>query len=225
MAATAGHRSRLLSRYEDSGISSLADYEIVELILTYAIPRKDTKAIAKALLSRYKTIGALLHADKSELAACEGIGSRSSLLFQLLRDVTEHCLEEKYEKRPLIRHREDVEDYLRFKFGTMGDENVAVLFLDNGHKVIAIEVVCEGTVNQCAVYPRLIMEKAIRHKAAAIIVAHNHPGGGANPSEADWQITERLAAICTSLDIPLLDHVIVTRENTISLKESARWPK
>ena len=220
----AGHRSRLLSRFEDTGIESLADYEIVELILTFVIPRKDTKSIAKDLLKQYKSVGALLNADPSELSKVNGIGRRASLLFQLLRDVTVYCLEEKYEKRPFVLHRKDVEDHLRFAFGFKGDEYVAVLFLDNGHNIIKTDIVCEGTVNQCAVYPRDIMEKALRCKAAAIIVAHNHPGGSAIPSEADWLITERLAGICRQLEVPLLDHVIVSREKTVSLTDFSRWP-
>jgi DNA repair protein RadC len=222
--SSTGHRSRLLSRFEETGIESLADYEIVELILTYVIPRKDTKSIAKDLLKRYASIGALLNADASELSKVNGIGKRASLLFQLFRDVTVYCLEEKYVKRPLVLHRKDVEEYLRLAFGFKGDEYVAVLFLDNGNNIIKTNVVCEGTVNQCAVYPRDIMDKALRCKAAAIIVAHNHPGGSATPSEADWLITERLAGICRLLEIPLLDHVIVSREKTVSLKDFSRWP-
>jgi DNA repair protein RadC len=219
-----GHRSRLMSRYEESGIGSLADYEIVELILAHIIPRKDTKAIAKDLLKRYGSIGALLNAEKTELSKVNGVGRRAGLLFQLFRDVAVYCLREKYEKRPIVLHRKDVEEYLRLNLGFKGEEYIAVLFLDNGNNIIGTEVVCEGTVNQCAVYPREIIEHALRRKAASIIVAHNHPGGGANPSEADWLITERLAAICGLLEIPLLDHVIVLREKTVSLKEFARWP-
>jgi DNA repair protein RadC len=224
-ALSTGHRSRLLSRFEGSGIGSLANYEIVELILTFVIPRKDTKAIAKELLSRYKTIGALLNAEKAELLEIKGVGRQAGLLFQLFRDVTSYCIEEKYVKRPLALHRGDVEKYLRFNFGFKGEEYVAVLFLDNGNNIIGTDIVCEGTVNQCVVYPRDVIEKALRYKAAAIIVAHNHPGGGTNPSEADWMITERLAGICKQLDIPLLDHVIVSREKIVSLREQARWPK
>jgi DNA repair protein RadC len=223
-APSTGHRSRLLSRFEESGIQALADYEIIELILAHVIPRRDTKAIAKDLLKRYKSVGALLNADRSELADVDGIGRRASLLLQLFRDVTVYCLKEKYEKRPLVLHRKDVEEYLRFTFGFKGNEFVAVLFLDNGNNIIESGVVHEGTVNQCVVYPRTIIDRALRCKAAAIIVAHNHPGGSATPSEADWQITERLADICRQLEIPLLDHVIVSRETTVGLKDLPRWP-
>jgi DNA repair protein RadC len=166
----------------------------------------------------------VLHADRAELAKIKGIGRRAGMLFSLMRDVIAYCLREKYEKRPLVLHRRDVEEYLRFAFGRRGDEYVAAMYLDNGHNVIATEIVSEGTVNQCAVYPRAIVEKAVRNKAAFIILAHNHPGGAAGPSEADWNITDRLAKIGKLMEIPLLDHVIVTRDTAVSLREQPRWP-
>jgi DNA repair protein RadC len=220
-----GHRARLLSRFEKNGLSSLADYEIVELLLSYVILRRDTKPLAKELLAKFKTVSGVLHADKSELAAIKGIGRRSGMLFTLMREVIAYCLQEKYEKRPLVLHRRDVEEYLRFAFGRRGDEFVAAMYLDNGHNIIATEIVSEGTVNQCAVYPRAIVEKAVQCKAASIILAHNHPGGAASPSEADWSITDRLAKIGKLMEIPLLDHVIVTRDAAVSLCELPRWPK
>jgi DNA repair protein RadC len=224
-AAHDGHRSRLLSRFEKSGLSALADYEIVELLLSYAIPRRDTKSLAKELLAKFKTVSGVLHANTSELAAVKGIGWRSAMLFTLMRETIAYCLQEKCETRQCVHHRRDVEEYLRFAFGRRGDEYVAALYLDNGHNVIATEIVSEGTVNQCAVYPRAIVEKAVSCKAAFIILAHNHPGGCAGPSEADWSITERLAKIGKLMEIPLLDHVIVTRDAAVSLCEMPRWPK
>jgi DNA repair protein RadC len=219
----AGHRSRLLLRFEENGCASLQDYEIVELILTFAIPRKDTKPIAKDLLRRYKTLSGLLHADRDDVAMVPGVGRRAGLLFTLFRDVATYCLAEKYHKRPIIHHRHDVQEYLRFAFGLRPTEYVAVLFLDNGNNVIETEIVHEGTVNQCAVYPRTIIEKALRYKATSIIMAHNHPGGSVEPSQSDWAITERLFNICTLMDMPLLDHVIVARDAVVSLKDLPKW--
>ncbi len=219
-----GHRGRLLARFEQSGISSLADYEIIELILTFVIPRRDTKPIAKELVRKFKTLSGLFHADKSELEQITGIGRRASLLFSLMRDVIAYCLQEKYESRPQVSRSTDVEEYLRFNFGARGDEYVAALYLDSGNNVIATDIVGEGTVNQCAVYPRTIVEKAVRCKAASLILAHNHPGGGVSPSEADWNITLRIAEICRLLEIQLLDHVIVARDKTVSMRDMPRWP-
>jgi DNA repair protein RadC len=222
-AGHVGHRARLLSRFEKQGLASFADYEIVELLLTFVIPRKDTKPIAKELLRKYKTVYGLLNAAPTELAKVSGMGRRAGMLFFLVRDVCAYCLREKYERRPLL-HRKDVEEYLRFAFGARGEEYVAAVYLDNGNNVISTEIVCEGTVNQCAVYPRNIVEQAVRFKASRIILAHNHPGGGATASEADWNITLRLAEICRLLEIDLLDHVIVARDTTVSMREQARWP-
>ena len=219
-----GHRKRLLDRFAENGLSSLLDYEIIELLLTFAVPRRDTKPLAKELLRRFGSINGILHADKSEFEEMPGLSRRAGLLFTLLREVMAHSLKERYEKRPAMTHRRDVEEYLQFNFGHKKDEYVAVLYLDNSNNVINTEIVCEGTVNQCAVYPRAIIEQALRCKAAGLILAHNHPGGGVSPSEADWAITERLMKIGTLLEIPVLDHVIIARDSAISLHDMPRWP-
>lgn len=221
----AGHRSRLLHRYTKNGLSSLLPHEILEFFLTYSIPRRDTKSIAHKLLNRYKTISATINAPVEELMSIEGIGLRSAVLFPLIRDIIAYCLRERFEKQEAISHRQDVEEYLRFFFGQRRDEYVATLFLDNSNHVLQTDIIAEGTVNQCAVYPRSIIERALRYGAASVILAHNHPGGGLNPSEADWLITERLFTVGKLLEIPLLDHIIISKDKVISLREFPRWPK
>jgi DNA repair protein RadC len=134
------------------------------------------------------------------------------------------CLKEKYREQPLIAHRTDVEEHLKFHFGLMREEYVAALFLDNGNRVLNTEIISEGTVNQCAVYPRTVIELALKRGAASIILAHNHPGGSTTPSEADWDITKRLFDIGKLLEIPLLDHIIIAKETAFSLRELSRWP-
>ncbi len=221
-----GHRKRLALRFEKdrhAPLAGLADYEIVELLLTFVFPQGDTKPLAKELLGRYKTVYALLHADKNDLLQIKGVGERTCRLFSLVREVAAHGLGERLQRQPL-HHRKDVEDYLKFRFGGRGDEYVAVIYLDNGNNVIATEIESVGTVNQCVVYARNILEKAFRHKAAKLILAHNHPGGSASPSESDWNITRRLFDACRLLDMELLDHLIVARDTTISLREHSRWP-
>lgn len=219
-----GHRSRLLQRYINAGIEALALHEIVELLLTYAIPRKDTKQIAHRLVTRFKTLGSLINASEDELIKVSGISIRSATLFHLLRDIMAICLKERYEKQDLITHRRDVEEYLRFYFGQRRDEYVAAIFLDNSNHILNTEIVAEGTVNQCAVYPRLIIERALRCSATSMIIAHNHPGGGLTPSEADWLITERLFAVGKMLELPLMDHIIISHQKVISLRDLPRWP-
>lgn len=220
-----GHRQRLRKRYEKSGLAGLHDYEIVELILMFILPLKDTKQIAKNLLAHYKTISAMLNAKPDELEQFNGIGTKAAHFLSLFKEVMAYCLIEKYEKQSVISRRKDVEEYLRFHFGMRKDEFVAVLFLDNSNRIIATEEIVEGTVNQCVVYPRVIVEKALKHGASSLIMAHNHPGGNIQASESDWQITQRLHTVGKILDIALLDHIIIVRDRVISLRDQARWPE
>jgi DNA repair protein RadC len=220
-----GHRTRLLERFARSGLSAFHDHEIIELLLTYAIPRKDTKKIAKDLLQQYKTVGTIINTPPDQLMEVDGIGERSALLISLLKEIMALCLREKYEKQSAIAHRRDVEEYLRFHFGHRRDEYVAALYLDNANHVLETTILATGTVNQCTVYPRNVVERALRCGAASVIIAHNHPGGGLKPSDADWLITKRLCAIGKLLEIPLLDHILITKEDVMSLRALPQWPK
>ncbi|MCX7727039.1 MAG: DNA repair protein RadC, partial [Chitinispirillaceae bacterium] len=191
-----GHRERLRERYLKNGIDALQQHEILELLLTFAIPRRDTKQIAYALLRRYKTINGVCNASLYELKEIAGIGSKSAVLLNLIRDIIAYCLKERYSSTNVISNRSDVENYLRINFGFRKDEYVAALFLNSANRVIQTDIIAIGTVNQCHLSPRMIIEKALRYGAAAIIIAHNHPAGTTTPSEQDWQITERLFTIC-----------------------------
>jgi DNA repair protein RadC len=219
-----GHRERLLERFEENGISALSDHEIIELLLTYVHARCDTKSIAKDLLKTFKTISGVVSAPSKQLQTIKGIGPKAAALFPLVKELMSCCLKEKYREQPLIAHRKDVEEHLRFHFGLMREEYVAALYLDNAHRVLNAEIISEGTVNQCVVYPRAVIERAFRNGAASIILAHNHPGGSTTPSEADWEITKRLFDVGNLLDIPLLDHIIIAKETAFSLRELSRWP-
>ncbi|MBN1308111.1 MAG: DNA repair protein RadC [Chitinispirillaceae bacterium] len=223
-ASPAGHRRRLLERYCRNGIDALHPHEIVELLLTYAIGRKDTKRIAKKLLERFKTISAICNAPLEMLQQIDGIGPNSAGLFMLVRDLLGWCLRERYERSSVIADRRDVETYLRFFYGFRPDEYVAALFLDAANHAVQTDLIAEGTVNQCAVFPRIVIEKALRCRAASMIIAHNHPAGTAAPSEQDWQLTERLFAAGKLLDIPLIDHIIICSETTVGLRDLPRWP-
>lgn len=214
----------MLNRYIKTGISSLNDYEILELLLTFALPRRDTKPIAKDLIARYGTVSAAVNAPLDELCGVKGLGLRSAALFALVRDTISFCLSENFEKKPIITHRGDMEEYLRFHFGHRRDEFIVAIFLDGGRQVICAEVVAEGTVNRSVVYPRKIMDVAIRRGASSFILAHNHPAGTMTPSEEDWRTTERLMAAGKSMDVPLTDHIIISKDRVISMRDYDRWP-
>ncbi|MBD3390852.1 MAG: DNA repair protein RadC [Chitinivibrionales bacterium] len=219
-----GHRQRLLKRFESGGLDGLHDYEIIELFLTHVIPRRDTKPVAKELLKRYRSVSGVLNAAPSELTTVAGIGGRAALFLTLVREIASYCLREKYSRQSVLTKRSDVEEYLRFSIGMKSDEYVAALYLDSGNHCVATEIVAEGTVNQCAIYPRLVVQRGLAHGAAGIILAHNHPGGAPGPSAADWRITERLSTVGKLLDMPLIDHIIICGDTTISLRDLPKWP-
>lgn len=220
-----GHRARLLERFNSAGLAGMHDYEVVELLLTFIIPRVDTKPIAKRLLKRYKTVSGILNAPYPELITIEGFGPKSASFVTFFRDIIPYCLYEKYRGKSIVSHRKDVEAYLRFKFSMKRNEYLAALYLDNGNHILNTEIIFEGTVNQCAIYPRKIIEKALLHSASSIILAHNHPGGCMQPSEADWNITERIHQLTRLLDMSLLDHIIISHNRAVSLRDLQRWPK
>ena len=223
-SGSAGHRARLLEKYIKSGVAALNDYEIIELLLTFALPRRDTKPIAKRLIARYGTFSAAINAPLDELSAIDGLGRRSAALFTLVKDTISFCLNEDCVEKPVIAHRGDIERYLRFNFGHRREEYVAAVFLDGGNHVLATEIVAQGTVNRCVIYPRDIMNRAFKCGAASFILAHNHPAGTAAASEEDWKTTERLAETGKLMDVPLVDHIIISSDRTISLREFSRWP-
>lgn len=221
----AGHRKRLLERFAKSGLAGFHNYEIIELLLTCIIPRRDVKPAAKQLMHAYGSVSGVLNAKPEELQRVNMIGERAALFIMLMREVMAYALRERYERRCVITHRRDVEEYLRFRFGHKPNEYVAVLFLDTAHQVIDTRIVAEGTVNQCAIYPRAVVQIALELGAASLLLVHNHPGGSRQPSDADWALTHRMMQVGKMLDLPLLDHIIVLRDAAISLRELPRWEK
>jgi len=215
----------LLEKYTDRGLSALSDYEVLEFLLTFALPRIDTKPIAKALLGRYGTVSAVINAPLDELCEIKGLGRRSAVLFTLVKDIMAYTLRERVVDKPIITQRSDVENYLRSRLSERRDERVIALYLDNGNRVLGDEIVAEGTVNRCVIFPRKVMEGAMRHSAAAFILVHNHPGGTAAASEEDWKTTERLYNAGKQIDIPMLDHIIISKDKAVSLREFKRWPE
>jgi len=222
-SSSSGHRARILDRFTTAGITALHDHEILELLLSFAIPRRDTKGMAKELLGRYKTVGKVLNAPAEELQEFDGIGIRAAALFSLTGEVASICLREKYERGSAVTNREHVHNYLRFHFGFKRHEYIAVLYLNSANRVITTQIVAEGTVNQCAVYPRTIIAKALSCGAASLIMAHNHPGGCPNASDPDWDLTRRIWVACKALDLPLLDHIVILPGDVISLRATPKW--
>ncbi len=213
-----GHRQRIKEKYEKSGIDGWLDYEVLELALSYAIPRKDTKPIAKELISRFKTINGVLDSDIKELRTINGISNHIALFLNLLKDIAILYLEKGLHNKDLLSSPQVVYDYLKASLKGAVDEEFKTLFLDSRNQIIAVETLKTGTVNRSAVYPRKIVERALYNHAAGVVIAHNHPAGTLQPSQDDIKITNAIKTALETVDIVLLDHIIIGGNGYFSFK-------
>ena len=213
-----GHRQRIKEKYEKSGIDGWLDYEVLELVLSYAIPRKDTKPIAKELISRFKTINGVLDSDIKELRTINGISNHTALFLNLLKDIAILYLEKGLHNKDMLSSPQVVYDYLKASLKGAVDEEFKTLFLDSRNQLIAIETLKTGTVNRSVVYPRKIVERALYNHAAGVIIAHNHPAATLQPSQDDSTITNAVKTALETIDIVLLDHIIIGGNGYFSFK-------
>jgi DNA repair protein RadC len=218
-----GHRRRLKERFKQGGLKALsADYELVELILGYAIPRKDLKTLAKRLLKTFGSFQGILNAPLERLEAISGVGEHTALLFKVILASLETHLGEKIRRKPIISSPQALMEYLKVTMSGLRDETVRVLFLNTQNELIVEEVLQEGTVDQTVVYPRKVLERALYHKATALIVVHNHPSGNPAPSPEDEHLTRALKEAARNLNIQIHDHLIMGRGAYFSFRESGR---
>ncbi len=215
----AGHRQRLKQRLVEHGLQSLADYEVLELLLTYALPRRDVKPLAKKLLEQFSSLKGVLDAPLEKLMEIDGVSTHTATLVVFSRSLIPRYLNQDVIARDSITSPAQAGELCRSHLEGLADEHFFAIFLDNQHHVLAAETIHRGTVSMSAVYPRTVMERALYHKAAAVIVAHNHPGGSTSPSADDLAITRELQQAATSLGLRLLDHLIVAGPKVVSLQE------
>jgi len=215
-----GHRQRIKTKYEKSGLNGWLDYEVLELVLSYSIPRKDTKSIARELLLRFKSINGVLDADNRDLQSINGISKHTVLFLNLLKDVSVLYMEERMFRRDLLSSPQVVYDYLKVSLKGLMDEGFKMLFLDNRNQLIAMETLKNGTVNQAIVFPRKIVERALYHHAVGVLIAHNHPSGSLEPSQEDQDVTKDIREALKTVDITLLDHIIIGGNEFFSFKEN-----
>jgi len=214
-----GHRQRIKDKYKKSGIDGWLDYEVLELALSYAIVRKDTKPIAKELITRFKTINGILDADREELKSVPGISEHAALFFSLLKDIAILYLESGLHNKNLLSSSEVVYAYLKASLKGSADEEFKTLFLNGSNQLIAVETLQTGTVNRSVVYPRKIVERALYHHALGVIIAHNHPAGTLKPSQDDCAVTKTIRDALKTVEISLLDHIIIGGNDYFSFNE------
>lgn len=217
----AGHRSRLKEKYINSGIEGFHDYEILEILLTYSIGRKDVKPIAKDLLKKFGSIGKVFKAEAKELLEIDGIGEGSAVFLKLVGDIAKNCYKENLCENDVIsiKSKSDLLSYLRGEMGYSGREEFKVLFLNSANHLIGDETLFYGTIDKSAVYPREIVERCIKNGAKSVVFAHNHPSGNTTPSRQDKELTQYMYDSLKLLDIRLLDHIIITKNSYFSFLE------
>jgi DNA repair protein RadC len=213
------HRLRLKEKFVGSGVDAFHDYEVLELLLTYAIPRRDVKPLAKELLTQFGSLKGVLDAQSGDLEQIKGIGLHTALLIKLIKDVAALYLKERAKEKAQISCTRELFDYCQTAMGGLKDEQFRVIYLDAQNRIIDVETIQDGIVNQAVVYPRKVLEKALRRKASAIILVHNHPSGHVKPSEADIRLTRTIQETARMLDILVHDHIIIGENRFFSFRE------
>ena len=213
------HRQRLKEKFVGSGVDAFHDYEVLELLLTYAIPRRDLKPLAKELLTQFGSLKGVLDAPSGDLEQIKGIGLHTALLIKLIKDVAALYLKERAKEKAQISCTRELFDYCQTAMGGLKDEQFRVIYLDAQNRIIDVETIQDGIVNQAVVYPRKVLEKALRRKASAIILVHNHPSGHVKPSEADIRLTRTIQETARMLDILVHDHIIIGENRFFSFRE------
>lgn len=208
-----GHRERLKCRFDQTGLDGFSEHEILELLLFFCIPRKDTKAIAKTLLKEFGSFAGVFAASAESLQKVKGVGENSARLIRFFSETSKLSIRRKaFAELPVISSASALMEYLGATMANLPEEQLRVIFLDNSNRILKDEVLSEGIEDQTAVYPRKVVKRALMLNSTGIIVVHNHPTGQLNPSNADRNITRALQSAAESLDLRLLDHVIVGRE-------------
>jgi DNA repair protein RadC len=215
-----GHRKRLRQRFLKFGLESFADYEIVELLLTLAIPRSDVKQRAKVLIARFGTLHGILDASLADLQAVNGIGSVTPVALKVIKAAATLYLQQDGEVRDSLIDSTQIAEFWRMRIGALQNEVFQVAYLDSGYRLLrdGVETLEEGTIDRAAVYPRRVIEAALRRGAAALVLAHNHPNGNVSPSEQDKVLTRAIVLAAETVGIKIFDHVIVSAHDSYSFR-------
>jgi DNA repair protein RadC len=213
-----GHRARLRGRLLQAGAEAIADYELLELVLFRAIPRRDVKPLAKALISRFGSFAEAIAAPAPLLAEVEGMSEGSIAEFKILEAGAKRFAKGLARKRLSVGSFSEVIDYCRTAMAFEGREVFRVLFLDKKNGLIADETQGVGTVDETPVYPREVVRRALELSATAMILVHNHPSGDPTPSTQDVKMTLDIIAVAQPLGVVVHDHIIVGRDGHASLK-------
>ena len=213
-----GHRKRLRERLRRGGHMALHDYELLELILFRALPRRDVKPLTRNLLDRFGDLSGVLSATDARLLEVTGIGQEVITEFRLIEAVALNFRQSRIMQKPALANWNQMINYCRTKIAEKNREEFHVLFLDKKNHIIADELMGSGTVDHAPVYPREVIKRALELSASALILVHNHPSGDPTPSKADIDMTNKLYALASQYNIVVHDHLIIGRVDEVSFK-------
>lgn len=214
----AGNRNRLRDRFLKGGQAAMPDYELLELVLFAALPRRDTKPLAKALLARFGSFAEVIAAPRERLLDMPGVGEGVATQLKIVEAAAQRLARSKVIGRPALSSWAALLDYCTAAMARGAKEEFRVLFLDRKNILIADEVQSKGTIDHTPVYPREIIKRALELGATAIILVHNHPSGDPTPSKADIDMTREIAFAAKALGISVHDHLVIGRKGHASFK-------
>lgn len=216
-----GHRRRLKEKLLRDA-RSLADYEVLELLLAMVLPRRDTKPLAKELIERFGSLKEAVMAHPDQLDGVKGIGDGVKSQWVLVQELFARLAESSARRGEVLTSPARVAEMAMARIGNRNTEEFWAAFLDNKNRIIAWEQVSKGTVDGTPVFPREIAATALKHEASGIILAHNHPGGDPNPSTEDITVTRQVKQAVEALSIRVLDHLVVTDADYYSFNDHGR---
>ena len=206
----AGHRKRLRQRYKQEGLTGFSSYEVLELLLTYAIPRLNTNDLAHRLIDRFGSFRAVLEASPAELEQVEGIGPQASTLLSMMLPMLRRYEQERSTPRPKLGAYAALSAYCRSLFLGVNVEHCYVLCFDAKSNLIVAVRLSQGTPSEVIIHPRAVVQEVIRHNATGVVLCHNHPGGSPEPSQSDLDVTKEIRQVLDGIGVRLYDHMIVS---------------
>lgn len=213
-----GHRKRLRERFMKSGRTALADYELLELLLTYPLPRVDTKPLAKALLHKFGSFVNVFQQPAERLTEIKGVGRNTVTFLRAVQACLTRCMQMEVEQQRSISGPEDIFAFVRMHLGSRTNECIYALYLNEARQIVHQAEVAAGTVARAPFYPREMLKPALLYNATGMILVHNHPEGQPVPSDRDLEMTRKLEELAALFDVKLLDHLIVTPQQAYSIK-------
>ena len=213
-----GHRQRLRERFLNGGPDALADYELIELVLFMAIPRRDVKPLAKTLLTTFGSLSELMAASIEELIKINGISENTAVAIKTTHSISSRAMKQELKQKPVLNNWTRLMDYCHATMAHEKKEHFRILFLNKKNELLADEIQGSGTVDHTPAYPREIMKRSLELGATAIILMHNHPSGDSTPSQADIDLTHQIIRAADPFNIHIHDHIIISRNGYSSMK-------